>query len=292
MSAMSRGDDTTAVTTRVFVGDRPVAAVPPGDRGLAYGDGVFETMRAHAGTLPWWDAHWARLGLGAKRLGLQLPAPGRVLAEAEALLAGAGGVLKLVLTRGSGGRGYGPPEPQGPGTWMLALRPLPASAPATGIDLRWCRTRLAVQPALAGIKHCNRLEQVLARAEWASAPEAERHAHEGLMLSTEGDVVCATAANVFVLHGGQWTTPAVDRCGVAGVCRQWALERLDPQVRKLDPDEVRSADVVFLCNAVRGILGVARLGPREWAPHPQVLQLRKALASSHPGFSTPDTEVS
>ena len=263
----------------MFVGEALVAAPAPGDRGLAYGDGLFETMRAHRGGLPWWPEHWARLVHGAGRLGIPLPAPERVHAEALALLAGGDGVLKLLLTRGAGGRGYAPPDCPEP-LWMLARHPLPPAPPPAGLAVRWCDMRLATQPALAGIKHCNRLEQVLARAEWATAG-----VDEGLMRSMDGDVVCATAANLFVLHGGHWTTPPLDRCGVAGVCRQWLLQRFPVRQARLTVEQVETADAVVLCNAVRGILPVSRLGGRTWAPHPQVDAWRQALAAAHPGLA-------
>lgn len=266
----------------ILSGDRRLHGIDPADRGLAYGDGLFETMRAHRGALPWWDAHWARLALGAGRLGLPLPDPARTRHEAEALLAGRDAVLKLLLTRGSGGRGYAPPEAAVP-TLLLSVHALPAAAPADGITVRWCETRLALQPRLAGLKHCNRLEQVLARAEWHDAD-----IHEGLMRSSEGDVVSATAANLFILADGRWRTPAVDRCGVAGVCRAWLLDALDALETRVDAADLESADAVFLCNAVRGILPVARLEARRWAratPHRrQVDALQARLAAAHPAF--------
>ena len=148
--------------------------------------------------------------------------------------------------------------------------------------LRWCDTALALQPALAGLKHCNRLEQVLARGEWTDAA-----IDEGLMRSTEGDVVCATAANLFLLRDGRWSTPRLDRCGVAGVCRAWVLSESAATETRVAPADVESADAVLLCNAVRGILPVARLGARAWAPHPAVADLRRRLARAHPGFGHP-----
>jgi 4-amino-4-deoxychorismate lyase len=268
------------VSVRVFVGAQRVASVPADDRGLAYGDGLFETMRVHRGGVHWWPAHWARLTEGAERLQMTLPDESLVRSEVESLLArggDGGGVLKLLVTRGSGGRGYALPEPQVP-TWLLSLHPLPAP-PATGLALRWCDTRLAVQPLLAGLKHCNRLEQVLARAEIQASA-----ADEGLMRSTVGDVVCATAANLFVLRNGRWSTPHVDRCGIAGVCRRWAMGAIHATEARLDVTDVEAADAIFLCNAVRGILPVARLGARTWALHPQVAALQQRLAAEHPAF--------
>ncbi|MBW3551022.1 MAG: aminodeoxychorismate lyase [Proteobacteria bacterium] len=270
------------MTDRIFVGTQEVTRLPQHDRGFAYGDGLFETMRAHRGALPWWDAHWARLELGAERLRLALPPQPLVQAEAERLLDGGDGVLKLIVSRGAGGRGYAPPADALP-TWTLSRHPAPEPL-LHDLSLRWCDTRLALQPALAGIKHCNRLEQVLARAEWDDAAAAGHNADEGLMCSTAGDVVCATAANLFVLHGACWSTPLIDRCGIAGVCRAWAIGQLQAEQRRLAKTDVETADAVFLCNAVRGILGVARLATRSWSPHPQVAALQRELGTRHPAF--------
>jgi 4-amino-4-deoxychorismate lyase len=165
-----------------------------------------------------------------------------------------------------------------PPLWRISRHPLPTQS--AGLVLRWCDTRLALQPALAGLKHCNRLEQVLARSEWDD-PAID----EGLLRSTDGDLVCATAANVFVLHGERWSTPRIDRCGVAGVCRAWVLAETGATETRIAPDDLQTADAVLLCNAVRGILPVARLEARAWAPHPAVAELRARLARAHPGFA-------
>ena len=109
------------------------------------------------------------------------------------------------------------------------------------------------------------------------------------MRTHEGDVVCATSANLFVLHGDRWSTPAVDRCGVAGTCRAWLLSQTGARETRLSQADVEIADSVLLCNAVRGILPVARLGARTWAPHPAVADLRQRLAQAHPGFAAAST---
>jgi 4-amino-4-deoxychorismate lyase len=278
------------VSVRIFSGGTRIEAVDAGDRGLAYGDGVFETMRAAGGAVPWWGRHRARLEEGARRLGLALPDAGLVRAEADALLAGGDAVLKLIVTRGAGGRGYAPETGAEP-TWVLSRHAVPPASPVAGIALRWCETRLSIQPALAGIKHCNRLEQVLARAEWNDPAASDRDAFEGLMRSTEGDVVCATAANIFVLSEGRWLTPGMDRCGVAGVCRGWVLEALEAEESRLHVTDVETAEAVFLCNAVPGILPVASLGTRRWRTHPRVTALRAQLAAAHPAFANNDPET-
>ena len=273
------------MSARIFVGERRVDAIAADDRGLAYGDGLFETLRVHRGEAPWWDAHWSRLARGAERLRLSLPEQARVRDQAAALLENVdAGALKLIVSRGSGGRGYALPTTNTP-TWILSAHPLPPSARAGSTLLRWCDTRLSIQPALAGLKHCNRLEQVLARAEWNDAAATHRDADEGLMLDTDECVVGATAANLFALVDGRWLTPRIDRCGVAGVCRAWVLSELQAGEVRLSAQQIESAQAIFLCNAVRGILPVARLGERAWAPHPQVSALRDRLAAAVPMFA-------
>lgn len=278
---------TLAPAMHVYLGDMPVEAdvdaLLAGGRGFAYGDGLFETMRAVGGEVPWWPAHRARLARGAERLGIVLPSVAvmdRTLRDL--LLPHPDAVIKLVLTRGSGGRGYAPPSDVAP-VWMLSASALPPAPRAGGLVLRWCDLRLAMQPALAGIKHCNRLEQVLARAEWR-----DEGIDEGLMLDIEGNVVCATSANVFALREGRWCTPPVDRCGVAGVCREWALQALDATEGRLTPDELLASQAVVLCNAVRGILPVSRLGGHAWPSHPVVGDAQRRLAEAHPAFPVID----
>jgi 4-amino-4-deoxychorismate lyase len=269
------------MNVRFFLGEDPVDALAPDDRGLAYGDGVFETMRVHAGSVPLWSRHCERLHRGAQRLGMPLPRMSAVEARIGDIIGGCdAGVLKLLATRGSGGRGYAPPGEPTP-AWMLALHPLP-DRQMQGLRLHWCEMRLAVQPRLAGIKHCNRLEQVLARAECLQAGS-----DEGLMRSGAGDVVGATAANLLLLRDGIWSTPPVDACGVAGVCRGWLVESGLVEVAELSPRQVESADALALCNAVRGILPVASLGGCEWPAHASVAGLQSRLAAAFPMFQQP-----
>ena len=267
------------MNVRIFSGECEIAGIEPGNRGLAYGDGVFETLRVHRGGLPLWPRHLARLRDGAGRLGIAMPALDFVEARIADTIAGCdAGVLKLLLTRGEGGRGYAPPVDVDP-VWMLSLHPLPAANPS-GLRLHWCETRLAAQPALAGIKHCNRLEQVLARAE------AERAGcDDGVMQDMAGNIVCATSANLLLLREGRWLTPRIDGCGVAGVLRGWLLEQGLADAVSLTPDAVESADALALCNAVRGILPVSMLGARRWSLHPAVTQLQERLAMAYPMFS-------
>lgn len=273
------------MNTRIFIGHREVDSIPPDSRGLAYGDGLFETMRVHRGVVHWWDAHWKRLAHGAARLRIPLPDESIAHGHVTRAAGNATGVLKLILTRGATSRGYAS-APAAEPVWLLSRHPLPATPRTTGLILRWCDTPLAIQPVLAGLKHCNRLEQVIARGEWQ-----DDGIDDGLMRDSEGFVVCATSANLFVFRDGYWLTPDVDRCGVAGVCRAWCMQEAAAQESRLTVEEVETSDAVFLCNAVRGILPVTRLRARAWPPHPGIAHLQARLARAHPAFAS-DREVS
>jgi len=271
----------SALATMIFRGLEQVPALDPAERGLAYGDGLFETLRVFDRQPVWWPRHLQRLARGAAVLGIDMPDKDWLQSRVGELLQAApeDAVLKLVLTRGAGGRGYaaGALAP----TLVLALHvaPEPVCLP---IALRWCDTRMAIQPALAGLKHLNRLEQVLARREWT-----DPSVHDGLMLDTEGEVACATAANVFARVQGRWLTPPVDRRGVAGVARAWVLENVpDAGEARFTRDSLESADSLFLCNAVRGILPVGSLGTRQWAPNPALAELQRLLGRAEPAFAT------
>jgi 4-amino-4-deoxychorismate lyase len=253
------------------------------DRGLAYGDGLFETMRAHAGTLPWWPRHRARLLAGARRLGIPFPDDARLeSALDDALRASQDGVIKLVLTRGAGARGYAPSRGVEP-TLIVTASPGPA-ATAGALTVDVLTLRLGVQPALAGMKHLNRLEQVLGARE-----AAERSLDDGLMADAEDFLACSTRANVFARVDGRWITPPVDRAGVAGIARSVLLEHWRPagglHVERLPLADLGRIEALTLSNALRGILAVARCGARALDPQPDgLIDARAVLAASHPAF--------
>lgn len=240
--------------------------VPVDDRGLHYGDGLFETLAVRHGIPLLWERHMARLRTGATRLAMAPPDETVLRAEAGQLSAGmARAVLKIIWTRGSGPRGYSP-EGAGPPTRVLRIFPWPdyASACATeGVGVRLCRTRLSEQPALAGLKHLNRLEQVLARAEWR-----DEYA-EGLMLNARDQVIAGTMSNVFVVAGGVLYTPELALCGIVGIMRNLVLEHavrleLPCRVAPLTLDSVRAADEVFLTNSLIGIWPVRQFEQRKY----------------------------
>ncbi len=197
--------------------------IPISDRGLLYGDGVFETMTCRDGVPRFFDLHWRRLSLGCERLGFAAPDRGRVLAElrhAAVMQQAAPAVLKLIVTRGSAtGRGYAPPTEAQPRRIIERFEwQVDSHAAAAGVLVQFANQALADSPRLAGLKHLNRLEQVLARAELRGSP-----AREALMRGGDGRIVCGTASNLFLVRAGVLLTPRVDRCGVAGVMRAVVL---------------------------------------------------------------------
>lgn len=244
------------------------------DRGLSYGDGLFETLRVLDGAAPLWARHMRRLAEGCTRLRLPLPDAEMLWRETAAVSAAMpDAVVRITLTRGVGHRGYAPPAVAAPSRVVAAFAaPVPDRLTyRDGIRVRMCDLRLADQPLLAGIKHLNRLEQVLARAEWDDPAIAE-----GLLRDTRGDVISATAANVFAVVAGVLRTSAVDRCGVAGVGRAEVLAvRPAAQVGPLGLEALRAASEVFLVSSVRGVVPVQSVAGVRLQPGPVTRQLQQ-----------------
>lgn len=248
--------------------------VSSNNRGLNYGDGIFETLVVHDGRPRRWQAHMDRLGAACERLGLTMPPQAILLREVQTVSAGLPNtVVKIVLTRAGGGRGYMPSAdktcvrivsshiyPEG----LLELG-------RDGIRTRICDLRLAIQPALGGIKHLNRLEQVLASAELREAGAAE-----GIMLDAEDHVISAISSNIFIVWGERLLTPRLDRCGVRGVVRGQILSAFSArsEQRRIMVDMLLEADEVFLCNSVRGVVPVTAIDDREFPIGPVTREIQ------------------
>ena len=252
-------------------------SVDPTDRGLAYGDGLFETMSLRGGKVQRLALHLDRLRLGCKRLELPLPDQSeleRQIGQAAAHIDH--GHLKLILTRGTGPRGYAPPASPDPTVILLAESS--TVIPATELTVAVLSQCLSENEKLAGIKHLNRLEQVLGRLELASLD-----ADEGLMLSTSGVVISGINRNLFAVFGESLCTPSLNRAGVAGVMRRAVLEQcvelgLKVEVRDLLASELLAADELFMTNALVGIQTVSRLDEKVFASSVMASRLRPRLA--------------
>ena len=229
------------------------------DRRLAYGDGLFSTIKVEQGKVVDWPLHLARLKLGAERLFFPLidwaVLEQEIVSYAETTAHFAHHVLKVMLTRGSGGRGYsiiGCDDVQR----IISLSAFPEvylEWQKSGIAIVQCKTQLSRNKHLAGIKSLARLEQVLIKQELASL-----NALEGLVCDEFGHVIEACSANLFIYLNGQWVTPSLDFSGVAGVMRARILQHPSLSIveREITLDEVNQADCLCLTNALMGIIPV------------------------------------
>ncbi len=232
------------------------------DRGFQYGDGLFETIEIIDGIPVFLDQHINRLIAGCKRL--LIPSPDLSILKKEAFQLAKNSkhaVLKLIVTRGSGGRGYRQPSTI-EATRLFSLHPYPSypgEIADQGIKVRFCTTRLGSNPVLAGIKHLNRLEQVLARAEWDSID-----IYEGLMMDLNDQVIEGTMSNIFFAKDSCLYTPEITQCGVQGIIRdiikQIAREHQIPVIETaISQDDIYNADEVFVTNSVIGIWPVKQV---------------------------------
>ncbi|MEN8205075.1 MAG: aminodeoxychorismate lyase [Pseudomonadota bacterium] len=268
---------------QVLVNGKPNDCVPTSDRGLLYGDGVFETIAVENGQLQYWSRHLRRLQSGCERLGMESVNETLLEEECRSLIKQSQlAVIKIIITRGSGGRGYRlPGEPRSTRIIQLHAWPdYPASCKEGGVKTRICRTRLGHNSSLAGIKHLNRLEQVLARQEWGDPAIME-----GLMLDVGGDLVEGTMSNVFMVQDGVLITPDLQLCGVAGIMRARVLEMaaensIVARIQRLDQDALLQADEVFVCNSLMGIWPVTGVDKHTFQKGPVTTRLQTLLANT------------
>jgi len=266
----------------VWVNGARGGVLSPLERGLHYGDGLFETIACVGGRPRFLKLHLERLTRGCARLGIALTAPEELRCEILSAAAESDrSIVKIVLTRGPAlARGYGTTGAEQATRVMLRYRwetedPRPAGE---GVRVRLSTTRLAENAALAGLKHLNRLEQVLARREWTDPGIAE-----ALMLSASGRLVSGVMSNVFLVEGAVLRTPLLDRCGVAGIMRQVVLREaaragLAVEETVLDGTDLARARELFLTSAVIGLRPVWALAGRTLEPGEVTRALQQRLA--------------
>lgn len=262
---------------RFWINGSPGRLIDITDRGLAYGDGLFETIAIRHSAARFLDLHLDRLYAGAARLRLSVPERDSLYAQLAAVATDVDeGVMKLILTRGPGPRGYAPVQHQQP-TVACSLEHLKAQ-PWTQIRVRWCETITGRNPVTAGLKTLCRLEQVLARAEWQDGSIAE-----GFMCDEHGLLTGGTASNIFIVSDGRLLTPALTHAGISGVMRRVILQQageagIEAHEVPVTKMELLDADEVFVSNALTGIRPVRQLGERQWTPGPVTCRLAAQLA--------------
>ena len=263
-----------------WVNGEPAETLHLADRGLQYGDGLFETLRCERGAPRWLERHLRRLRQGCQRLHLPLPDEELLAREVHELAAGhVRGLAKIIYTRGSSAvRGYAPREAAEP-TRILSWHPWPEPAAhwVQGFRVGLATLRLGENPALAGIKHLNRLEQVLAAAE------ATRLAlDEVLLAASSGDWISGSMSNLFLIEGQRLITPPLERCGVEGIMRGLVLERAaelgwEAAIEPIPTVRLAAAPCMFLSNVRLGLQCVHSLEGRSLLPDPRLTRLQELL---------------
>jgi 4-amino-4-deoxychorismate lyase len=238
-------------------------SVPVDDRGLHYGDGLFETLLVRGGRPRFVEAHLARLASGCARLAIPFRFESALRAEVAAACARAPelAVLKIVVTRGSATRRGYAPEGDAPRRVVSLYETVPLSSELrNGVELIFASGAVGEHPGLAGIKHLGRLESV-----WAVGEARAAGAFDAVLRTASGHVISGAMTNLFITRAGQVQTPSVDRAGVAGVMRGTVLREcatlgIAATAQPLTTGDLAAADEVFITNARIGVVPVRRVG--------------------------------
>jgi len=256
------------------------------DRGLSYGDGLFETIAVKDGRPLLWDLHWQRLKAGCERLNINCPEESLLLNDVEQIMNLADNrsqlrsVIKLIVTRGIGGRGYRYDTAM-QSTRITLLSDWPAykgTEKNKGIRAMLCNTRLSRQPLLAGMKHLNRLEQVMARSEWSDS-----NITEGLMLDDDNNIIEGTMSNVFFVdHQQSIVTPVLNQCGIAGVRREQIMSLAEEKgytikITEMPISKLVDFNEVFITNSLIGIWPIVAIDDHEFTIGPVTKALQALI---------------
>lgn len=267
-----------ATLPRYLINGVPSHSLDVRDRALQFGDGLFETLRVEEGQPEFWQEHIDRLQQGCSRLGIAMPSLALLESEAAALINHTQrAVLKMTISAGLSERGYRR-DPAAETRRILALTPYPDYEPAwieQGIEARLCHHRLSSQPALCGIKHLNRLDQVLARAEWNDACQ------EGVMCDQQGRVIEGTMSNIFIFNGQSFATPELRDCGVRGIIRKVVMSQARMSGFAVLEEDIKistllEAEAVFFTNSIIGVWQLRAFEGKQWStPHPVLRQMNQ-----------------
>ncbi|MEM1175629.1 MAG: aminodeoxychorismate lyase [Pseudomonadota bacterium] len=260
-----------------YASDGPISAISADDRGLQYGDGLFETIAIRDGRPRLLATHVARLASSCARLGLPYPGDvvvGQLLRDIlEQNDRPSRGIVKLVLTAGDGPRGYARPSSPTPRLIgrFSSYDGVDPSLYERGVHVGWSEITASIQPALAGVKSLNRLDQVLARQQLGTD-------FEHLLCDLESRIICGTMSNIMFVFDEQLVTPDLSRAGVAGVMRSTVMEALGSIiVRDVSRADVGEASEALLCNSQFGVLPVATLDGASFTARTGYDRVRSAL---------------
>lgn len=261
-------------------------AISPLDRGFAYGDGVFRTMVIRSGLPVNWPLHYQKLVADCAAIGIVCPSAELLMSDflqlfsIEDVDSEKQEVAKIMITRGEGERGYKPPAVTTP-TRVIIKSAMPLYAKesyAGGVQLHVCNTRLSSQVKLAGVKHLNRLENILARMEWR-----DEDIFDGVLLDQQGGVIECTMSNIFARFDKVLVTPDLSECGVAGITRQRICDvssalNLTAEVAPLSLSRMLQADELIICNSLYGAFQVSKIGDTTWVQQALAKTFRNLLS--------------
>lgn len=269
-----------AIEAQHLINGQPLSTISVVDRGFLYGDGVFETLRVSQGKCIFWKEHIKRLEQGCEVLGLPRPDSELLQREMQQLVGKQSGVAKIIVTRGEGERGYQLPAIVR-ATRVLSFFPGNPEKKREA-KARICQLRLSHQPALAGIKHLNRLEHIIARAEWQD-PSIK----EGILMDTQGRVISGTMTNLFCVKNERLYTPKIDNCGVKGIAREEIIaychkKQIPCEEKNISLAELISSDEIMVCNSVKGITAITAIQEydKQFTTHFIEQHISQALAFS------------
>jgi len=245
---------------KIFINGSEQSNLDVADRGLQYGDGIFETIAYKNGQLQLWDEHMQRMQDSAERLSLAITDESYWLDEIKKFNLSGDAVIKLTLTRGISGRGYAYANNDATSRITAVYNwPDYAENNSEGITACLCETPISVNSVLAGIKHLNRLDNVLARNEWSDA-----HIAEGFMLDHNQHVIEGTMSNVFCVLDDEIYTPSLQSSGVAGVMRQHIMKlaeisTIPVNVIDISEQNFLHMDSIFITNSLIGIWPITKI---------------------------------
>lgn len=259
--------------------------ISPLDRGFAYGDGVFRTMIVRSGLPECWPQHYQKLVADCAAIKIVCPSAELLISDLQQLFSKkevtehSVSVVKIIITRGEGERGYAPPAITNPLRVLIKtdMPAYPSRYFSEGIHLHVCNTVLAAQPLLAGVKHLNRLENVLARLEWT-----DPNIVDGIMLDSAQHVIECTSANIFICNGNTLVTSSLNQCGVAGITRQRIIDLahvigLTVKVESFNLDRLFAADAVIITNSLYGAFQVKGIQQKTWVQTSLAADMREIL---------------
>ena len=263
----------------MLVNGKSVSHISVEDRGLLYGDGLFETILCEQGQPVLFDEHIRRLQKGCKKLHICIPDKDLIHSELLECAQQSNCVIKIIITRGVRPRGYQYDPNDQTSTRVVyrnELTDIPLQYYSSGIRLHLCRHRLPDNVELAGLKHLNRLDQVIASSEWTQEFE------EGITLDQRDYVIEGTMSNVFFESEGKWITPKLDSAGVEGIMRNFILQNASEFSMQCEQSTVTlqqldNADAIFVCNSVIGVWPVKEFHSKKYSVSDSTRRLMQYL---------------